>query len=64
MNFHQGILIDKIPAEGMGGFLFALGTALIFLIGIPAIRPLGLIGLAGGLFFAGILYFWHNQTRW
>ena len=29
---HRGILIDRIPADGAGGLIFAAGTTFIFLI--------------------------------
>ena len=37
---HAGIRIDRIPAEGMGGLIFAVGTAFIFLLAFPALRPI------------------------
>jgi len=64
MKPHRGILIDKIPAEGFGGLVFALGTLLIFLIGVPEIRQASVLLLPAGLLTAGLLYFWRNQTRW
>lgn len=53
---HQGIRIDHIPAEGMGGLIFALGTVAIFLIGFPALRPMAAVALLGGLLLAPILH--------
>jgi hypothetical protein len=57
---HQGIRIDHIPAEGVGGLIFALGTAAIFLIGFPALRPVAAAALLGGLLLAPILHRLHR----
>jgi len=61
---HRGILINKIPAEGVGGLIFAVGTVLIFTIGVPEIRQFMLLAVPAGGIVAGLIYFWHNQTRW
>jgi hypothetical protein len=52
---HPGIRIDHIPAEGGGGLIFALGMIVVFLIGVPALRPLAAAALLGGLLLAPIL---------
>ena len=61
---HRGILIDQIPADGPVGLIFALGTILIFLIGVPEIRQFMPVALLGGLLVAAGRYYWHNQTNW
>ena len=61
---HRGILIDQIPAEGAGGLIFALGTVLIFAIGVPEIRQFLPVALLGGLLVAAGRYYWLNQTNW
>jgi hypothetical protein len=53
---HQGILIDKIPVEGVGGLIFALGIASVFLIGIPAFRPIVAFCVLAGAALAPILH--------
>jgi hypothetical protein len=53
---HQGIRIDHIPAEGGGGLIFALGTALVFLIGVPPLRPVAAVAALGGLLLAPVLH--------
>jgi len=53
---HQGIRIDRIPAEGGGGLIFALGTVALFLISFPALRPVAAVALLGGLLLAPILH--------
>jgi len=57
---HQGIRIDHIPAEGVGGLIFALGTVAIFLIGFPALRPVAALALLGGLLLAPVLHRLHR----
>ena len=57
---HQGIRIDHIPAEGVGGLIFALGTVAVFLIGFPALRPVAALALLGGLLLAPILHRRHR----
>ncbi len=61
---HRGILIDQIPAKGVAGLIFALGTMAILLIGIPEVRLFFAVSLAAGALLGGGLYFWRNQTRW
>jgi len=53
---HQGIRIDHIPAEGMGGLIFAIGSSLIFLLAFPALRPIAVAAAAGGLLLAPVLH--------
>ena len=61
---HPGIRIDSIPATGVPGVIFALGTVVIFLIGVPEVREFAPFALLGGGLVAAGLHFWHNQTRW
>ncbi len=63
MQYHRGILIDKIPVSGFPGALF-VAVMLVSIIGTPAARDFFLITGTTGLIGAGILYWWHNQTRW
>jgi hypothetical protein len=53
---HAEIRIDRIPAEGMGGLIFAVGTALIFLVAFPALRPIMAAAAIGGLLLAPVLH--------
>lgn len=64
MKPHRGILIDKIPAKGPTGLIFAAGVVAIFLIGIPALRLFLAVTAPLGALVAGALYYLHNQTRW
>ena len=53
---HPGIRIDHIPAEGGGGLIFALGMVAVFLIRIPALRPVAAVAALGGVVLAPILH--------
>jgi len=55
MQPHPGIRIDKIPAEGVGGFIFAAGMAAIVVLAIPAVRPLVVLAVLGGILLAPVL---------
>ncbi len=62
MRRHPGIKIDRIPATGRPGLIFAIGLLAIFLLEIPATRLVLALGLIGGLLVAGILR-WTDRTR-
>ena len=53
---HPGIRIDQIPAEGVGGLIFALGSSAIFLLAFPALRPIAVAAAAGGVLLAPVLH--------
>jgi hypothetical protein len=53
---HPGIQIHKIPAEGVGGLIFAVGMAGIVLLAIPAVRPLVAAAVVGGILLAPVLH--------
>ena len=53
---HQGIRIDHIPAEGFGGLIFAIGSSVIFLMAFPALRPIAVAAVIGGLLLAPVLH--------
>ncbi len=61
---HPGILINRIPVDGFAGFLFTVAVLLTFLIGIPAFQEFFVVALVAGAGWAGMLYYWRNQTRW
>jgi len=56
MSPHRGILTHRIPAEGIGGLIFALGVATIFLLGVPGFRPLVALCVLGGALLAPVLH--------
>lgn len=53
---HAGIRIDRIPAEGGGGLIFALGTVVVFLTAFPALVPIAAAALLGGIVLAPVLH--------
>ena len=55
-KLHQGIRIDRIPAEGLGGLIFAIGSSAIFLLAFPALRPIAVAAAIGGLLLAPVLH--------
>jgi hypothetical protein len=64
LNPHPGIRIDRIPANGgVEGLMFTIATFVVFMA-VPQVRDFLLIGLAGGIPTAALIYFWRNQTRW
>ena len=57
MNYpHDEIRIDLIPAEEGGGLIFAVGTAVIFLLAFPALRPIMAAAVIGGVLLAPVLH--------
>ena len=59
---HPGITMHRIAiGGGIMGALFALGTSLIFLIGIPATRLFLVASVFVGVGVAGLLYVWHKR---
>jgi hypothetical protein len=61
MQYHRGILTDKIPARGIPGALL-VAVMMIAVLGMPAARQFFLITGAVGVLWAGLLYWWHNQS--
>jgi hypothetical protein len=53
---HAGIRIDRIPAEGGGGVIFALGIVALFLIGVPVMRPVVALAVVCGVLLAPVLH--------
>jgi hypothetical protein len=60
MQPHPGIRIDRIPAAGGGGLIFAIGMVAIVLVALPAVRPLAAVAFLGGALLAPILH----RLRW
>lgn len=56
MQPHPGIRIDRIPAQGGGGLIFALGMVAIVLLALPAVRPLAFVAVLGGVLLAPVLH--------
>jgi hypothetical protein len=60
MQVHPGIRINSIPAEGGGGLIFAIGMAVVVLLAIPALRPVALLAVVGGVILAPLLHRWYH----
>ncbi len=57
MDRHPGIRIEKIPVTAtVAGLIFVAGTLYVFLIGVPVLRVLFLIGLPVGLLAGALVY--------
>jgi len=56
MELHPGISMHRIPVRGVGGFLFAAGIVLIFLLNAPSLRPLAAACAVGGVLLAPVLH--------
>ena len=63
MQYHRGILTDKIPVRGVPGALL-VAVMLVAILGTPVAYQFFMLTGAVGVVWAGILYWWHNQTRW
>jgi hypothetical protein len=59
MNHHPGIRIDRIPADGAGGLIFALGMVALSWLALPGLRPVMILCVLGGLVFAPIFHRGH-----
>jgi len=53
---HAGIQIHQIPAEEGGGLIFAVGTAVIFLVAFPQLMPVAAAAALGGIVLAPVLH--------
>ncbi len=62
MERHPGITMHRLPvAGGLIGLVFTVGSCLIFLIGIPALRYFLFGALVVGAIIALLLYRWHQR---
>ncbi|HEX4594139.1 MAG TPA: hypothetical protein VH157_07680 [Bryobacteraceae bacterium] len=61
-RLHPGISMHKLPVSGGAvGLLFAAGSMLVFLIGVPSVRVFFLAAIPLGLGFAFALRFFHKR---
>jgi len=59
---HRGIDMHRLPVGGdLPGLVFAVGTALIFLIALPALWYVVVGALAVGLVIAAVLQIVHDR---
>ena len=56
MGPHPGIRIDRIRPEGIGGLIFAVGLPALVWLAVPALQPLLIACLVGGVLFAPIFH--------
>ncbi len=61
MQSHRGILVQRIPAEGLGGLIFALGMVALTLLAAPELRPLAAVCALGGVLSAPLIYRLHHH---
>ena len=59
LPLHPGINFSSTEVGGdIGGFVFAAGSVVAVLIGLPELAPLYLGSLVAGLLFAYVLHTW------
>jgi hypothetical protein len=56
MDVHPGIRIHSIPAAGAGGLIFAIGMSAVVFLAVPALRPLLIASVVGGVLLAPLLH--------
>ena len=56
MQVHPGIRIHRIPVEGGGGLIVAVGMAALVLLAMPALWPLAIASVVGGAVLAPLLH--------
>ena len=56
MQVHPGIRINRIPAEGGGGLIFAAAVPVLVLVAMPGLLPLAAAALGGGVVGAWLLH--------
>ena len=59
LPLHPGINFSQLDVGGdIGGFVFAVGSVVAVLIGLPWIAPMYLGSIVAGLLFAYVLHGW------
>ena len=62
LPLHPGINFSQLEVGGdIGGFVFAAGSVIAVLIGLPSIAPMYLGSIVAGLLFAYVLHRWLGQ---
>lgn len=56
MRVHPGIRIHRIPAEGGGGLIVAVGVPVLVLVALPSLLPVVGAALLGGVVLAYLLH--------
>ena len=64
LALHPGINFSCLRVEGnLGGLIFAAGSVIALVAGVPAFRPFFFGALGGGLLLAAALVLWHERHR-
>jgi hypothetical protein len=61
MDPHRGILINRISVDGLGGIIFVTSMVVLFLIGVPALRPLVALTVVCGVLCAPLVRKLHSH---
>jgi hypothetical protein len=62
LELHPGINFSKLEVGGdVGGLVFAAGSVVAVLIGLPSIAPLYLGSIVCGAGLAALLFEWHQR---
>ncbi len=61
LGLHPGINFSRMDVGGdLGGLVFAIGSVVAVLIGLPWLAPIYLASLACGIGVAALLIEWHR----
>ena len=62
LELHPGINFSKLEVGGdIGGLIFAAGSVVAVLIGLPEIAPLYIASMIAGAALAVLLFEWHQH---
>jgi hypothetical protein len=62
LEFHPGINFSNMPVGGdLGGLIFAVGSVVAVVIGLPYLGWFFAAALGGGLAVAAVLLAWHRR---
>jgi hypothetical protein len=62
LELHPGINFSKLEVGGdIGGLVFAVGSVVAVLIGLPCIAPLYIASMIAGAALAVLLFEWHQR---
>jgi len=62
LELHPGINFSRLEVGGdIGGLVFAAGSVVAVLIGLPWIAPLYIASMAAGAALAVLLFEWHQR---
>ena len=62
LGLHPGINFSYLRVDGdLGGFIFAAGSVIALVAGVPAFRPFFFGAVGGGALLAAALVLWHEH---